>query len=261
MRLKRPPVEEVGLDFQFDPNPEKRPWALDVVTPFLAQFGDTLPHCEIIQAEEIRIEKRSEDGIPEAVSGRMSLDHVRAHDDDETRWLHVGNDVMSYRLVRRVDDYPGFKAVWQESQEKLTHYVEYFQPTAVRRSRLRYVDVVDIPQRPGGGIVIEDYFQLGVTLPDDPFGPLGEFAVRYSFPRSDDRDAAQLVFSTQPARSDAVVSFRMQWYSICEDLDTLEPEVLTARLDAAHEHVTKCFFASFTSRGLALFEPEEGPAA
>jgi hypothetical protein len=88
---------------------------------------------------------------------------------------------------------------------------------------------------------------------------LGDFAVRYSFPRTEHRDATQLVFSTEPLKSDTVVSFRMQWYAVCEDVDSLEMDTLTARLGAAHEHLSKCFFASFTPRGLNLLEPEEAP--
>ncbi|MBN2291014.1 MAG: TIGR04255 family protein [Pirellulales bacterium] len=257
LRLKNPPVQEVGLDFQFEPNPEKQPWCQSVAMSFLNRFQETFPICEVYQAEEIRIEKRTKEGIPKELSGSTSLDHVRAHDEDETRWLHLGNDAMTYRLVRRGNDYPGFSALLEESLDKLTLYVEHFQPISVRQASLRYVDVVEIPITPGSGILTEDYFHLGLTLPDDPFGPLAGFAVRYGFPRAGGKDSTQLVFSTEASSRDAVASFRLQWYSICEELDTLEPEVLKIRLGAAHEHLKKCFFASFTPQGLALFEPEE----
>lgn len=257
MRLQNPPVTEVGIDFQFDPNPEKQPWSPDVAGAFVARFRDSLPQRETVEVEEIRIEKRSAEGIPQKVSGRTSLDHVRVHDEQETRWLYVGNDLMAYRLARKGGDYPGFSAVWAETREKLAAYVDHFQPTAVRRATLRYVDIVEIPRDPNSGIELEDYFRLSIGAPEDPFGPLGEFAVKYSFPRTEGRDAVQLVFASQPPMEESLARFVLQWYSVCEEVGTLDPEALGCRLGAAHEHLIKCFFASFTPRGLELFGTTE----
>ena len=50
LRLTNPPVAEVGIDFQFDPDPEKEPWDLPVAVSFIERFRDILPSTEAVAA-------------------------------------------------------------------------------------------------------------------------------------------------------------------------------------------------------------------
>jgi uncharacterized protein (TIGR04255 family) len=255
LRLANPPVVEVGIDFRFDPDPERPPWDLPVAMPFLDRFRDTFPSIEIIQSEEIRIEKRSPQGLPTSLSGKISLDHVRANDQEERRRVEVGNDRMAFRVFRGGAEYPGFDAVLQEALRLLTEYIEHFRPTAVRRAILTYSDIVRIPMGPGEGVELNDYFRLQVKLPEDPFGPLGAFSVRLALPRSPYADALQVFFGTEPKVEEGVVRFRIRWQSSCEEVNSLDQNDLSHRLAVAHEHLVKCFLACFTERGLELFNP------
>lgn len=255
MRLKSPPVVEVGIDFHLDPNPEKQPWDLPVAMPFVEQFKDFMPHIEVVQAEEIRIVKRSPQGVPERLSGKISLDLVRAHDEGERHWLEVGNDRVAYRLLRGGMEYPGFDSVLNEGLKVLNQYKEHFRPTAVRRATLTYLDIVKIPRTAGDGVELDEYFRLGMKLPEDPFGQLGAFTIRFTLSPSPDSDRLHLVFSTEPTTEKDFLRFRMRWQSLCDAINSLDAVELRRRLMAAHEHLVKCFLACFTDQGLKLFNP------
>lgn len=253
--LTNPPVVEVGIDFHFNPDPEKRPWDLPVAKPFLEKFEDSLPFLEIVRSEEISIEKRSPQGIPEAISGKISLDRVRAHDEDEQNWLEVGNDWMGYRLHRGTKMYPGFDSVLDQSLEFSKQYIQHFKPTAIRRAVLTYVDLIKIPREEGKGLELDDYFQLGIKIPDDPFGPLGGFAIRFVLPPTPKSDRLELIFATEHGKDNSNLRFQMRWQSVCDRIDSLDDDEVRNRLVATNQHLVKCFFACFTEKGLDLFKP------
>ena len=253
MHLDKPPVEEVGIDLQFDPSPQKQSWDLRVASPFVEQFKESLPEWKFAQVEEIQIKKRSPEGIPQELSGCVRLDHVIVHDKNETRFLRVGDDIMSYRIGRCGSDYPGFDSFLKEALEKYRAYILHFQPTATRRARLRYVDVIRIPKRNDGSIKLEDYFQIGVDVPDTPFGPVGKFTVQCVFPEDRSGNALQLDFYNTRAENNNTSCFIMEWHSICENIHSLSEEILSKKMQEAHEHMDECFRASFTPKGMSLF--------
>ena len=138
--------------------------------------------------------------------------------------------------------------------EILGQYIQHFRPTAVRRAILSYVDIIRIP---GQSIELDDYFRLRVTLPDDPFGPLGGFVIHFVLPPTPGKDRLQLTFTTEPKREGDSLDFRMRWQSLCEGINSLDDGDLRHRLTAAHEHLVKCFLACFTEKGLDLFNPTD----
>jgi len=253
LQLDNPPVVQVGIDFRFDPDPEKQSWDLPVAMPFVERFRESLPCVEVVRAEEIRIEKRSPQGLPERLSGKIRLDRVSAHDEAERHWLEVGDDRMGYRLLRGAKEYPGFDAVLEKALSVLGEYIEHFRPTAVRRTLLSYLDIVTIPRAAREGIELDDYFRLGLKLPEDPFGPLGAFVIQFVLPPKPGFDELNMVFATEPVTDDNDLRFSMRWQSRCDGIDSLDAADLRCRLNSAHEHLVKCFFACFTVKGLELF--------
>jgi uncharacterized protein (TIGR04255 family) len=254
LELGNPPVVEVGVEFLFNPDPEKKPWDLGIAEAFLDQFQQFMPHIEYLQAEEIRIDKRNPQGLPEKISGKISLDQVRAHDDEGRHWLQVGNDQMGYRLLRRESNYPGFQAVLEKAFDMLGLYIQHFRPSSVSRMILTYFDIINIATQAGEGIELNDYFMLGVKLPENVFGPLGSFAMQVDFPETLPSDRLRLLFASGP-NEDGKLRFNMRWHTLCSNVDSLDIEDLRHRLATANEHVEKCFFACFTERGLELFSP------
>ena len=207
----------------------------------------------IIQAEEIQIERQSPHGPPQKISGKIRLEQVSAHDEEERHRLEVGNDRMAYRLLRGGKAYPGFEAVLEKSLEILKKYVQYFRPTAVRRVILDYVDIIRIP---GQSIELDDYFRLQVNLPGDPFGPLDGFAIRFVLPPTPRSDRMYLAFTTEPKREDDSLRFCMRWQSLCDEIHSLNDTDMRHRLTAAHEHLRKCFFCVLHPTRTGALQPD-----
>lgn len=257
MELANPPVIEVGIEFHFDPAPDKQPWNLRVAKPFIERFQADYPHVEVIQAEQIRIEKRAPGGLPKEITGRISLDRVRARNEEGSRWLQVGDDLLVYNLVRQGGAYPGFAQLRAEALDKFDQFVEHFQPVSVRQVALTYLDLVEVPvPSDASGIPLEDYFRLRVEIPDEAFGPVASVSLQMYFPRRPATDQLTLRFHTVPVSpGQRTCRFQMHWSCECEEIKTLDKKEITRRLEAAHRRLVDCFRASFTDRGWALFTP------
>ena len=258
MQLANPPLLELGIQFSFDPAPEKETWDTPVAMSFIEHFADEFPSIEILGADEIRIEKRSPEGTPQKVSGRTFLQRVRARNAEGSRWVQVGDDFLVFNLVRHGGSYPGFGEVRDEALAKLDRYVEHFRPICVCSMSLIYIDRVEVPRPPDGVLKLDEYFRLRIDIPDDPFGHVGQFVVGLQFPRTDLADQLTLTFRTEPVTPDSkAYPFVMQWQSECEDVKTLERSEIVRRLDTARARMLTCFAASFTEKGLALFGPKD----
>lgn len=257
--LRSPPVIEVGIEFHFEPRPDKEPWDLPVARPFIERLQPVFSHVEVVQAEQIRIEKRAPGGLPERISGQISLDRVRARNEESSRWVQVGNDLLVCNLVRHGEVYPGFEQLRTDALAILERYVEHFRPVSVRQAGVTYLDQVEIPVPTScSSIRLEEYFRLRVDFPDEDLGPMGAFSLQLQFPREHARDPVTLLFHTLPSvPSSGVLRFQMHWHCLCEEVCSLDKDEINRRLDAAHMRLRKSFRASFTDPGWALFQPLE----
>jgi uncharacterized protein (TIGR04255 family) len=157
--------------------------------------------------------------------------------------------------MRRESQYPGFKAVLEKAFDMLDSYTRHFRPSAVCRMILSYFDIINIATQAGAGIELDDYFKLGVKLPENLFEPLNAFTIQVALPESTQSDKIQLLFATEPNNEENKLRFSMRWHTLCGHIDTLDMEELRYRLTAANERMEKCFFACFTEKGLGLFNP------
>ncbi len=255
-----PPVIEVGIEFHFDPRPDREPWTLQVAGPFLERFQAAFPEVEVVQSEKIRIERRSPHGVPEKISGKIRLDRVRARNPEGSRWIQVGNDLLVFSLVRQQQAYPGFTQVRSEALEVFDRHREHFQPVSVRRAALSYLDQVEIPVPAGRAVVqLEHYFRLRPEFPDLEFGPAGAFALQMHFPGKDQSEPVTVLLQSAPtAPGSGIGRFQLHWLCLCEDVRSLDKDEITRRLESARVRLRDCFRASFTPEGWKLFQPAPG---
>jgi uncharacterized protein (TIGR04255 family) len=261
LKLANPPVIEVGVEFHFDPRSDKQPWDLPVAASFIHQFEHEFPHVEVLQSEQIRIEKRAPGGAPEQISGQISLDRIRARNEEATRWIQVGNDLLVHNLVRKDAAYPGFDQLRDHALAILDGYIDYFKPVAVRQAAVTYLDLIEIPAPDNKAIRLDDYLRLRVEFPDNIFGPVGFFSVQLLFPQATPGERLTLWLHTAPARADQrLCRLQMNWQYLCENLKTLDKGEIFRQLETAHVRLRECFRASFTNAGWALFQPINGDA-
>lgn len=264
MQLKRPPVVETWISFDFNPNEGKRESNLakenlPTVQEYVRQYAAALPKLEWAFETQIQFQETSPAELPKVVSHEVRLQAVRLTNEARSRVLGIRDDQLSYHVLKTDDGYPGYTTVRTEAQQKLEDYVRIFQPSSVKSATLHYLDVIDIPCPAGGTIELADYFLLATDLPEQPFGLtlalLSQFHVRCPI----DPGPLQLQLQRIPARpEERVVRFRLEWHKLSTDMNTLDFAEVWRRLDVAHGYLTECFQASLTQRTIELFDPDPG---
>lgn len=255
--LKNAPLAEAWIGFRFDTLLtgawEKR------AESYIESFADELPDSDVVVEESFEVGRRTEHGVPHSIRGKRRPVRFRSSNSSKTRSLQVGVDTLSYHILRAPESYPGFTILRTESMEKLKRYLEVFQPAGISQIELHMLDIVEIPTRDAERLRFEDYFNVAVNIPDEPFGAISDFSLRLVMKGALEQDQLQVRFS--PWRSDSpksLVRFRIQWDMISPCVPTsLDLGNVDIRLSQLHSHLRECFRASFTARCWELFGPTE----
>jgi uncharacterized protein (TIGR04255 family) len=259
MRFKKPPVVEVWISFDFDPNENKREWDLQLVQKYIEIYKTELPKVEAQHEKQIQVKETSPTDLPKVVGQQVRLQFVRLSNEDRSRVLQLGDDHLSYHVSKIGDDYPGYQKVRDETQLRLEDYIKVFQPSQVRNATLHYLDIIDIPSPEDGKIDLGDFFNnISTDLPEKPFGLTSTFSVQFQVKCTVDEGPLLLQLMSIPASSESnVFRFRLEWHKLSIDINTLDYSQVLKRLDVTHTYMTDCFLASFTKRTLDMFEPVE----
>jgi uncharacterized protein (TIGR04255 family) len=253
--LKKPPVVEVWIAFDFDPNENKREWDLELVQQYVQRYAADLPKLEAMHEKRVEFRETSPTELPKVVRHTVALKQVRISNSAKSRFLQVGDDHIAYHVVKSADGYPGYATVREETAGKLNDYIDLFQPTRIRSTAIHYVDIIDIPRPADGTINVTDYFVGSADLPENPFGPIAAMAIQYLVQCPVDEGPLFLQLQSLSAPSESnVIRFRMDWHKQSVNVNTIDLPQVFARLDVAHEYMRRCFWASLTERTLALFE-------
>jgi uncharacterized protein (TIGR04255 family) len=254
--LEKPPVVEVWLAFDFDPNDNKREWDLELVRRYVQQYSGDLPKLEAMHEKKIEFHETSPTELPKVVSHTVELKQVRISDNAKSRFLLVADDRIAYHVLKSADGYPGYSAVRRETSSKLSDYIELFQPARIRTMAIHYVDIVDIPRPRDGKIDMADYFIGSADLPENPFGTIADMSIQFVVQCPVDEGPLILQLQSLPAPNESnVIRFRMDWHKRSVGVNSIDLSQVFARLDVAHDYMRRCFWASLTERTLDLFEP------
>ena len=262
-KFKNPPVVECWISFDFHPNENKRgsnlTQNLPTVQEYVRQYAAELPKMEAIHARQIQIQETSPTDLPKVVSHEVRLQSVRLTNESRSRVLQLGDDHLSYHVLKTEEGYPGYTAVRTEAQQKLEDYVRVFQPNGVRNATLHYLDIVDVPCPAGSTINLTDYFVTATDLPEEPFGMMSAISFQFQAICPVDPGPLLLQLQTLPAPpEERVLRFRLEWHKLSADVNTLEFSEVWRRLDVAHKYLTECFQSSLTRRTIELFGPVQG---
>jgi uncharacterized protein (TIGR04255 family) len=256
LRLARPPIIEAWIGFSFEPNPDKGPWETQA-NAFVDKFSREFPIKLLLRTEEIRVEERLPTGIPTVISGKLSLDRIRARNEGGTEWLQVGEDLLAYNCVRPNKDhaYPGYEELRSRAFAKLEAYIDCFHPSSIRNMALHYVDLIEIDAA-GKMVQLPEFFRVLPGVPDETFSPLARFSLDLTFQPSAEVELLTLRFRDEPPDPvSGAFRFRMEWHVRSHPVDSLDPKLLRDRLDAMRARVRDCFKACFTEAGWKLFGP------
>ncbi len=255
-KFRKPPVVEVWISIDFDPNVNKRQWDLELVQQYVRQYHLEFPKLEVVHQRQIQVQETSPTDLPKIVAQQVRVESVRLWNATRTRTLQIGDDNLSYHMLKSDEGAPGYRTVREAAQSKLEDYSRTFEPSQIRNATLHYLDIIEIPRPENGKLDLKDYFVPSVDLPEEPFGPISGLSYQFQVmcPVDPGPLFLQLQAMASPPESD-VFRFRMEWHKQSSEVNTLDLAQVWARMDIAHEYMRQCFLAAFPQRTLELFEP------
>lgn len=253
MNLKKPPIVEMWVEFNFDPKPDKETRSSVL---FLQKYAQEYPELEISQEDRLEFRQVSPTKLPEVVARKTAVKHIRVQDAEGARWMHLTATQLVFNYLRLGEKYPGFSALSEDALTKLGQYVEICKPAKLRHAAIHYVDVVEVPVPATGEIELRDYFLLGLDLPKNPFGSQLSYSVKTALQPPDGTGPLEIELQFLPIITEKrVFRFRLDWHKSCPYNNEVEPARVLNDLKLAHESVMRCFRPAFTDRTWQLFDP------
>lgn len=257
MKFRKPPVVEVWISIDFDPNENKRQWDLGLVQEYVRNYHEEFPRLEALHEQTIQVLETSPTDLPRVVNKEVRLQSVRIWKPDRSQMLQLGDDQFSFHVLKTAGETPGYGRVREAAEPRLEAYVRLFQPSRIRNATLHYLDIIDIPKPDCGKVNLRDFFPQAPDLPEEPFGPI--MAVTHQFQVMCPVDEGPLFFRLQNLPSPPEQNsfrFRLEWHKQSVDVNTLDLEVVWRRMNASHDYMRACFDAALSAATLELFEPE-----
>lgn len=258
MKLGKPPVVQVSIEFHFESSPTEPAWEFTRSAEFIDQFRDQYPEAEVASEHQLAEVQKLDRGTKPTLVAKQVPVAVRAFPTNRSRYVLHSKDFLLCVFARTGgNDYEGFPALKAEAMSKLLAYLAFFRPAKLIGVALRYVDFFRIPVVEGKA-ELEDFFTICSEPDERTFGTTVVFRKAFTtrLPGSDDILTCELYNVPRPKDEAALgIPFRMEWGLHVTKNITWEGTSLADRLEMAHDRLTDCFRQSFTPVGWALFEP------
>ena len=256
MKFNKPPVVEVWISLDFEPNQQKQQFDLELVKKYLEPFREELPKGEVAREREFEIHTSSPNDESGTLQIRDRIQHFRQWDETRSHILQVGDDKLSFHVLKSAKETPSYGKARQAAQPKLEAYVDVFQPSAIQHATLHYLDIIDIPLPDTGKIDLQDYFPYASDLPELPFGTISAFEQKFRIACPVDDGPLFMRLQTTPAPEElSVLRFRLEWHKQSSDVNTLVLDQVWKRMDIAHDYMRECFTTALSQTTLDLFDP------
>lgn len=259
--LKKPPVIEAWIGFQFQYGEEPPLWNENRAETLIKEcFGDTFKKKDF--GVTAKVEFGTSGGRPVLSEPELIFERIRAVTEKEDRFIQAGRSWLVYNLLRKGRDWPGFPTLREEALETYDKYIKFLRPDTLQLVSLHYRDLILIPTNEMDRIKIEDYFTVCPGVPDETFGVIGRFVIDLILPEMFEDGTLRLIMKDQPmiSKGNEPSSFRflMDWHITSNKLfESLSNEIVIGWLDNAHDVLYSAFKESFTKRGWQLFNQEE----
>ena len=214
-------LAEAWIGFTFEPNPQRPGWSRAVVNQFLERYRDELPqqeHMRVWFDDGKKRTPRGKHGMQSSTGLLHGIDsgviHVaRAGNRGGSCWLQLADNQMGYSRVRHGDTPPDFEPLLDGALAKLADYVADFKPANLLRAELHDVYLIEIPA-PEGQLALQDYFRLGVDLPEDAFGPARDFLIHMSLSPPAGGGQLAVAFRSEPPAAEREPPCGSEWSGI-----------------------------------------------
>jgi hypothetical protein len=171
--LRHPPIVEAVLDIDCDLPPDQDLMALEA--PAREAFKALYPKYDRQLLQEHRIEAKS-DASATPFSSRHTVQALRFHQEGGKQLVQVR--ALGYSF-NRLAPYTALDDYLEEIERTWRIYVGLAKPSQVRLIRLRYINRILLPMT-SEGLLLDDYFKLGPSLPEDDKLELVSFFNQYT---------------------------------------------------------------------------------
>lgn len=244
--FKSPPIAEAWVGFTFE-LPQASLWNTRVAGRFLAHFESDFPLKQEVSSETVETEE-SPAGREER-SRTTALDVVRVFSEDGTRAIQLRASGFSYHHIRGGSECPGFDAVRLKALSIFGAYKAFFSPVRLKNVDLVYRDIIDIPLGADGGLVLNEWFNVGLSAPAS-FGTLSE--IRHQAVYSGSHGLPFLLHFQTMEASEKLARFKLDWRVALNDPGE-SAESIEVGLAKARETLHAAFEDAMTDKSLALF--------
>lgn len=211
-KLRKPPVVESWIAFDFEPNPNKVEWDGKLASELADSLSDRFPHKEYRWRSEIQIETPQPGQLPVSKVSKHTLDTIHIRNEESTRIFQIADDRIVFNQLKADGDWPGFENLLDESLELLTQYNQFFHPSSIKLAALHYVDIVEISPSQDGLVQLDDYFNLVRELNLSPFGLIASYKTEYMTICPHDNEPLIIALQTiSPSQNKKAIRFRLDW--------------------------------------------------
>ena len=239
-QYRNPPVIEALAEVYF----KDSTW--DITTPgsFYERIRYDYPKKD--QVEQVELEVKVNPGGANALLGSGGA-RARFKNDDETRLIQVGGDVL---VVNQLRPYPNFEAWSSVLLGMLDVYRDVAKPSSVTRLGMRYINRIDVPR---ASIRMEDYFRVYAEVPEELGDAHDSFLVRLQLPARVPGHEILLTLGSAPATHEGVQGFALDLYDVITLSGQGAFDVIEGHLHDAHENVEWVFEHAITDATRAIF--------
>lgn len=255
-KLKKPPIAERWVLFEFEPHSDKIAWDGKRANGLAESLKDQFPSRNFLWAQEFQVTQAGP-GAPIQPLFRNRLEAVRCESECATEIFQIMDDQIAVHQLCKTGQWPGFAKFIDRAIELLDAYSEAFTPIRIKAARLHDLDVIEIPRTANGVVQLDQYFTLMKDLPESPFGFIHGFSSQYLTLAPHDSEPFAVSLQQMPA-SDSALRFHVDWDKQCAKLDFTSKEALRSGLTQSHDFMLDCFEAAFRPTDCwKLFEPED----
>lgn len=227
--------------------------------PYRAKVKEHYPEAKYHYTSQIAVADGEGDRMPTITEHTNKLDLVRMWSEDRKRILQLADDRLAVNTLRAGSEYEGFGKLRSEAFDRLTNYVEVYEPVSIETITIHLTDIIEVPFTDPAP-EIEQLFKIARNLSTDPFGDTSDLMIQYSTTSPHDGQPLQIQLGRVPSGQPGTLRFRMDWEKSSRvDCRPDDRSRLDDALTTDYQFLVKCFESSLTEPTLALFSPFEPP--
>jgi uncharacterized protein (TIGR04255 family) len=255
--FKKPPVVEAWIEFRFALTQEDSQWDESAARSLMKSCFEEFVADRFLQSMNIDVNMRPGQSGPTATP-EISFERVRAFSQSGEHCVQAGRNVFVFNQLKRTT-WLKYDCLRDSALSAVQKYMNFRNLDELTGVSLHYRDVVAIPRSDSSGIEFADWFCVYPKVPAHSFGRVSAFTFALQLPSMCERAVAVLSIQSLPPVGEEDREFR---FSIDWDVSSVDRvgdlESVRQWLDSAHMALRSSFEKAFTTRCLALFEPNEG---